>query len=101
MTAPEYLYVDIPACRALADGLGTAGEEIRVLGRGGAIADGVTDGLPGARLPDVCRAAARSADHALSAVATALLELGGTVVGAVATVAAQERTNSRDVTQSV
>ena len=97
---PDDLFVDIPACRVLAERLGTAGLDIRTLGRGGAVADGVAEGFPGARIPTVCHAATRSADRALGAVATALLELGGTVVGAVSTFEDRERTQARGIARA-
>ncbi|RDI68021.1 hypothetical protein [Nocardia pseudobrasiliensis] len=80
----EILYVDKSACRALADGLGTAGQQLRILGRGGAISDSLGGGLAGAKTPDACHVAARAADLAMGAVGTALLEMGGVVVGAIA-----------------
>ncbi|MEV6323943.1 hypothetical protein [Nocardia sp. NPDC051787] len=85
MGAQDILYLDIPATRALADGLGTAGEQVRVVGRGGALADGMVDGFPGANAPNAYHAASRRADQAMGAVATAMMEMGGTVVGAIVT----------------
>ncbi len=80
----EILYVDKSACRALAGELGAAGQRLQLLGRGGAISDSLSDGLAGAKTPDACHVAARAADRALGAVGTALLEMGGVVVGAIA-----------------
>ncbi|GAB2699656.1 hypothetical protein [Nocardia thraciensis] len=86
----DIVWVDKPACRALADGLGTAGQELRTLGGGGAIANSLTGGLAGAKTPDAYHAASRSADRAMGAVGTALLEMSGTIVGAVASFDAHE-----------
>jgi len=81
--ADEIFELDPAAVRALADGLGTAGQEIQVVGRGGALADGVLEGFPGADAPSACKAAERAADLAMGAVGTALMELGGAAVAAI------------------
>ncbi|WP_156371127.1 type VII secretion target [Nocardia arizonensis] len=75
--------------RALADGLGTSGQEMTVIGRGGAVADGVADGFPGADVGGACKNAARSADRAMGSAGTALMELGGSAVAAI--IAFQQR----------
>ncbi|MCX4093969.1 hypothetical protein [Nocardia sp. alder85J] len=82
--------MDKSACRRLADGLGTAGQDLQTLGRGGAIADTLTTGLPGTKTPAAYHLAAREADRSLTAVGTALLELGGAVVSAIVAVTEQD-----------
>src|SRR2546423_1907789 len=54
-----------------------------VLGRGGAIVDGLTGGRAGAAAPDACHSPARAAARAMGAVGTVLMEMGGVMVGAV------------------
>jgi hypothetical protein len=95
--ARNILDLDIPATRALADGLGTAGEQVRVIGRGGALAEGMAEGFPGAEAPDACRSASRRADRAMGAVATAMMEMGGTVVGAIATYQQRDQFNAAGI----
>ncbi|QIS08807.1 hypothetical protein [Nocardia arthritidis] len=90
MDSQDILYLDPAATRALADGLGTAGEEIRVIGKGGAIVDGVEEGLPGANVPTTLHTVSRRADSAMGAVATALMEMGGTAVAAIITYKQQQ-----------
>lgn len=93
----EILFVDKPACRALADGLGRAGQDLQVLGKGGATVDSLTNGLPGAQTPDAYHTATRAADKAMGAVGTALLEMGGTVVGAVISFQDQDTANAQGI----
>ncbi|RJO76775.1 hypothetical protein D5S18_11010 [Nocardia panacis] len=90
MDSHDIFFLDPVAVRAMADGMGTAGAEIRVIGRGGAIADGVADGLPGATMPTTLHTVARRADAAMGAVASALLEMGGIAVGALITYEQQQ-----------
>ncbi|MET7772975.1 hypothetical protein [Nocardia sp. NPDC005366] len=60
-----------------------------VIGRGGAVADGISDGFPGADVGGACRYGARSADKAMGSAGTALMELGGSAVAAI--IAFQQR----------
>ncbi|WP_280240702.1 hypothetical protein [Nocardia abscessus] len=98
MVAQNILYLDIAATRALADGLGTAGEQIRVIARGGALADGMAEGFPGAASPNAYHDASRRADQAMGAVATAMMEMSGTVVGAVVTYQQRDRSTAAGIT---
>ncbi|WP_194819802.1 hypothetical protein [Nocardia sp. XZ_19_385] len=91
------LVLDKDAARTLADGLGTAGQEIQTVGKGGALADGVLDGLPGADAPAACQLAVKSADKAMGAVGTALLEMGGTAVAAIIAMKAKDEANAKAV----
>jgi hypothetical protein len=68
-----------------------------VLGKGGAIVDSLMNGLAGAKAPDAYHTAARSADQAMDAVGTALLELGGVIVGAVASFQGQDAANAQGI----
>jgi hypothetical protein len=96
----QELRMNLQACRALADDLGTAGQALHTLGRGGAIADALNTGLPGATTPDAYHTAARSTDRALTAVGTALLELGGAVVAAIITATDRDTTTVRQITDA-
>ncbi|MFI5783160.1 hypothetical protein [Nocardia sp. NPDC051570] len=96
----DVLFVDKPACRALADGLGTAGQELQVLGKGGAVVGSLDNGLTGAKTPDAYHVATRTADKAMSTVGTALLELGGVIVGAVSSFHDQDTANAGGITGS-
>ncbi|MFD3508277.1 hypothetical protein [Nocardia sp. NPDC058666] len=86
----ESFDLDPDAVRALAAGIGTAGQEIQVIGKGGALADGVFECMPNAHTPQAYQAAARLADKAMSAVGTALAELSGKTVAAVVTFQQQD-----------
>ncbi|WP_433625766.1 hypothetical protein [Nocardia sp. CA-120079] len=97
MGADETFELDPTAVRALADGLGTAGQEIQVIGRGGALADGVLEGFPGADTPSACKTAERSADQALAAVGTALMELGGSAVAAIIALKQQDGSTAHGI----
>lgn len=83
MGAEDNFHFDKPAVRTLADGLGTAGQEIGIIGRGGAVADGMADAFAGAGTPGAYQSVARLADKAMGAVGTALMEMGGTAVAAI------------------
>lgn len=83
MGADDNFNFDKAAVRTLADSLGTAGQEIGVIGRGGAVAEGMADAFAGAGTPAAYHAAARQADKAMGAVGTALTEMGGTAVAAI------------------
>ncbi|WP_067544118.1 hypothetical protein [Nocardia crassostreae] len=85
MGGEDNSHFDKAAVRALADGLGTAGQEIAIIGRGGALADGMADALAGAGTPGAYQAVARRADKAMDAVGTSLLEMGGLAVAAIVT----------------
>ncbi|MEV0246308.1 hypothetical protein AB0H76_06965 [Nocardia sp. NPDC050712] len=91
------LVLDKDAARTLADGLGTAGQEIQTVGNGGALADGLLEGLPGADTPTACQVAAKSADKAVGAVATALMEMGGTAVAAIIAMKQKDEANAKAV----
>lgn len=98
--AYDDLELDPAAVRALADGLGTSGQEIGVIGRGGAVADGVLDGFPGADVGSACRNGARSADKAMGAVGTALMEMGGSAVAAIVAFQQRDSANAQAVTNA-
>ncbi|GAB0104140.1 hypothetical protein JMUB6875_31140 [Nocardia sp. JMUB6875] len=83
MGAEDNFTFDRAAVRALADGLGTAGQEIGIIGRGGAVVDGLLDALPGADTPNAYHSVSRRADKAMGAVGTALAEMGGKAVAAI------------------
>ncbi|MEV0292469.1 hypothetical protein [Nocardia sp. NPDC050710] len=89
--------LDPAAVRSLADGLGTIGREIQVIGRGGALAEGMVDGFPGAGVSAACRTAARSADKAMGAAGTALMEMGGSAVAAIIAFQQRDTANARDI----
>ena len=93
----DAVWVDQPACRTLADGLGTTGQELQTQGHGGAVVDGLSTGLAGAKAPAAYHTAARAADKAMGAVGTALTEMGGTVTGAVASFSAQDSANAKGI----
>ncbi|MBF6062825.1 hypothetical protein IU500_13410 [Nocardia terpenica] len=73
------------------------GQEFQVLGKGGAIVDSLANGLAGAKTPDAYHTATRAADKAMGAVGTALLEMGGTVVGAVSSFQDQDTASAQGI----
>ncbi|WP_068016560.1 hypothetical protein [Nocardia mexicana] len=81
----------------MADGLGTTGQELQVLGKGGAVVDSLTGGLQGAQTPDAYHTASRAADNAMGAVGTAMMEMGGTLVGAIASFGDQEAASAQGI----
>ncbi|GEM33195.1 hypothetical protein NN3_42020 [Nocardia neocaledoniensis NBRC 108232] len=86
----EQFDLDPDAVRALAAGMGTAGQAVQVIGKGGALADGVFECMPNGDAPQAYQLAARRADKAMGAVGTALTELSGQTVGAVITFEQQD-----------
>ncbi|MGW4636113.1 hypothetical protein [Nocardia sp. NPDC004415] len=87
----EQFDLDPDAVRALAAGMGTAGQEVQVIGKGGALADGVYECMPNGDTPQAYQLAARRADKAMAAVGTALAELSGKTVAAVITFQQQDQ----------
>ncbi|MFD4461569.1 hypothetical protein [Nocardia sp. NPDC058480] len=87
----ESFDLDPDAVRALAAGMGTAGQEVQVIGKGGALADGVYECMPNGDTPPAYQVASRRADKAMGAVGTALAELSGKTVAAVITFQQQDQ----------
>ncbi|WP_336086317.1 hypothetical protein [Nocardia sp. SSK8] len=86
----EQFDLDPDAVRALAAGMGTAGQEVQVIGKGGALADGVFECMPNGDAPRAYQLAARRADKAMGAVGTALAELSGKTIAAALTFQQQD-----------
>lgn len=93
------LDLDPGAARQLADGLGTAGQETQLIGRGGALPDGTLDAFPGGDIAEACKDAARAADKSMQAAGTALAELGGLTVAAIIAFQQQDHTNAGGLTE--
>ncbi|MFF2083617.1 hypothetical protein ACFVVM_07560 [Nocardia sp. NPDC058176] len=93
----EVFDLDPDAVRALAAGMGTAGQDIQLIGKGGALADGVFECMPNGDTPKAYQVAARAADKAMGAVGTALTELSGKTVAAVITFGQQDERRAAEL----
>ncbi|MEU4600833.1 hypothetical protein [Nocardia sp. NPDC023988] len=94
MGAYDDLDLDPAAARALADGLGTAGQETRLIGKGGALPDGLLAAFAGGDIAGACQDAARAADKSMQSAGTALAELGGATVAAIIAFKQQDQANA-------
>ncbi|MEV0683902.1 hypothetical protein AB0I35_08560 [Nocardia sp. NPDC050378] len=86
----ETFDLDPDAVRVLAAEMGTAGQAIQLIAKGGALADGVYECMPNGDTPPAYQVAARRVDKAMSAVGTALAELSGKTIAAVITFQQQD-----------
>ncbi|MGW6697263.1 hypothetical protein [Nocardia sp. NPDC055049] len=97
--AYDDLDLDPAAARVLADGLGTAGQDSQVIGKGGALPDGVLDAFPGGEIAEACKNAARAADKSMQSAGTALAELGGLTVAAIVAFQQRDQANADGITK--
>ncbi|MFC6010202.1 hypothetical protein [Nocardia lasii] len=100
MGAYDDLELDPDAARVLADGLGTAGQQTQVIGRGGALPDGLLEAFPGGEIADACKNAARAADKSMQAAGTAMTEMGGLTVAAIIAFKQRDQANAAAIAQA-